>query len=266
MSSDNFGFEGRYEEFLEPCVLAVGYDSLMLADLSDSVAAEGGRLVLLQEGEMLIDAVDLCFPVLMLLDLSSASDWALAIQRCKARPESRQMQIYAYAGDVHAELLPRALEAGADCAWTDTQLLAELQTVVGRHINPQENRLDGWDDLLPEKAYRGLTLLNEGDYFEQHELLEEAWLAEKRPIRVLYQGILQIGVALLQIERGNGAGAIKMLRRGIPKLRTLPERCQGIEVGLFRAQAMQIHALLCAGGPSAAAAVDRSRFPQIRFD
>ena len=34
--------------------------------------------------------------------------------------------------------------------------------------------------------------------FEQHETLELLWRAERRDIRYLYQGILQIGVAFHQ--------------------------------------------------------------------
>ena len=47
---------------------------------------------------------------------------------------------------------------------------------------------------------------------------ERAWMAESRPIRDLYQGVLQVGLAFLQIEQGNWAGALKMFRRGLPRL------------------------------------------------
>ena len=78
---------------------------------------------------------------------------------------------------------------------------------------------EGWDDTLSAAARTGLLEFNRGAYFEQHEFLETAWRAEARPVRALYQGILQIGLAFLQIQRGNWPGAIKMFRRGLPRLR-----------------------------------------------
>ena len=49
----------------------------------------------------------------------------------------------------------------------------------------------------------------------------------------MYQGILQVGLAFLQIERDNWHGALKMFRRGLPKLRTLPDSCQGVDMLRF---------------------------------
>ncbi|MCB0081439.1 MAG: DUF309 domain-containing protein, partial [Caldilineaceae bacterium] len=50
---------------------------------------------------------------------------------------------------------------------------------------------DGWNDTPSQPALQGLVAFNRGNYFEQHEYLEAAWIAEQRPIREMYQGILQ---------------------------------------------------------------------------
>ena len=97
----------------------------------------------------------------------------------------------------------------------------------------------------------------------QHEHFEEAWIEEKRPIRTLYQGILQIGVAFLLIERDNWAGAIKAFRRGLPRLRDLPPICQGMDITALYAESAAIHAEISALGPARLHEFDRSRFPRI---
>jgi hypothetical protein len=106
---------------------------------------------------------------------------------------------------------------------------------------------------------------NAGHFFEQHEHFELAWMAETRPIRDLYQGVLQVGVAFLQIEQGNWAGALKMFRRGLPRLRDLPPICQGMDVAALRGVAEAIHREVTALGPARLHEFDRTRFPQIKL-
>jgi hypothetical protein len=91
-------------------------------------------------------------------------------------------------------------------------------------------------------------------------------MAEARPIREMYQGILQVGLAFLQIERDNWTGAIKMFRRGLPKLRGLPPVCQGVHVGVLREAAEAIHNEITALGPERLGEFDRTRFPKIVVD
>jgi hypothetical protein len=55
---------------------------------------------------------------------------------------------------------------------------------------------------------------NRGEYFEQHETLEVLWRTERRDVRRLYQGILQIGVAFRHLRRANHHGTMCMLGRG----------------------------------------------------
>lgn len=90
---------------------------------------------------------------------------------------------------------------------------------------------------LHPKAAEGLRLFNTGKYFEAHEALEEAWNEEKGKIRSLYQGILQIAVVYLHITRGNYNGAVKVYRRGQPKLKDWDNVCRGISVEELRQNA-----------------------------
>ena len=87
---------------------------------------------------------------------------------------------------------------------------------------------------LHPKAIQGLELFNLGRYFEAHEALEAAWRAESGPVRDLYRGILQVGVAYLHIKNHNFPGALKVCQRCRKWLLPWPETCRGVEVGRLR--------------------------------
>ena len=74
---------------------------------------------------------------------------------------------------------------------------------------------------LPAKVLEGFRLFNARAFFEQHEALEEAWLAEPEPVRDLYRGILQIGVGFYHLERQNFRGARNLLTYGMDRLAPL---------------------------------------------
>ena len=85
-------------------------------------------------------------------------------------------------------------------------------------------------ETAPVLLRRGIAQFNRGEFFEQHETLEDLWREESRPIRTLYQGILQIGVALYHVQRQNHHGAVYMLTRGTNYLRPFAPACQGVDV------------------------------------
>jgi CheY-like chemotaxis protein len=248
----------------QPIVVHVP-DLLLATRMEDVIELQGGRAILVETPAALVDAVDYHFPVLVLVDVNSPGEWLDAIHRCKLRPHTRQIPIYAFGSHVDTATLNAARKAGADHAWARSKMMEELVAVVDRHLHPPVRYPDGWDSPLSEQAQSGVEHFNAGDYFEQHEYFETAWMAEPRPIRELYQGVLQVGVALYQIERDNWAGALKLFRRGLPRLRDLPPICQGIDLATFRAEAEAIHQEVVALGPTRLAEFDRSRFLKIRL-
>jgi predicted metal-dependent hydrolase len=125
--------------------------------------------------------------------------------------------------------------------------------------------LAGCDEPLSNEALAGLVAFNAGEYFEQHEHFEQVWMAEPRPIRMMYQGILQIGLAFYQIRRGNWRGTVKMFRRGLPRLRILPDICRGVRIAKLRTAAEAIHAEIVELGPDRLAEFDQSKFPKIEL-
>ena len=86
------------------------------------------------------------------------------------------------------------------------------------------------DEPPPPNLIEGIAQFNRGEYFEQHETLELLWRAERRDVRRLYQGILQIGVAFHHLRRRNHHGTVYMLTRGAGYLTPFAPRCQGVNV------------------------------------
>lgn len=113
------------------------------------------------------------------------------------------------------------------------------------------------EELHPE-AVRGIELFNEGDYFEAHEALENAWKAEPGEIRNLYRAILQVGVAYYHLLRGNYTGARKMFHRYRQWIEPFPGTCRGIDITRFRQDAEAAEAYLIRLGPAGISHFDRS--------
>jgi predicted metal-dependent hydrolase len=86
------------------------------------------------------------------------------------------------------------------------------------------------DQPPPPALLEAIAQFNRGEFFEQHETLELLWRAERRDIRFLYQGILQIGVAFHHLRKLNHHGAVYMLTRGPRYLAPFTPRCQRVDV------------------------------------
>jgi predicted metal-dependent hydrolase len=57
-------------------------------------------------------------------------------------------------------------------------------------------------------------LIDDGRPFHAHEVLEAAWKSSPPGERALWKGLAQIAVGLTHARRGNGKGAVTLLRRG----------------------------------------------------
>lgn len=250
---------------IRPAVVVLAPDLWVATRFADVIERQGGRAVMTETPDAWVAAVDRTFPVLALVDLDTPGDWQSAIARCKLRPHTRQVPVVAFGSHVDVDALRAARHAGADHAWARSKMMAELPALVARHIAPPIQYLEGWDAPLSASARAGVEAFNRGEYFEQHELFETAWLEEPRPIRVLYQGILQIGVAFLHIQQDNWAGAIKLFRRGLPRLRPLPPICQGIDLAALRSAAEAIHQEVTDLGPARLHEFDQRKFPKIKL-
>lgn len=117
----------------------------------------------------------------------------------------------------------------------------------------------------PVGLLQGIAQFNRREYFEAHETLEDLWNAEPDVCRVLYKGILQVGVGCYHLLRGNHRGALLKLRSGADYLTPFVPRCMGVEVGRLIEDARRLLAAVEAAGPDALASVDRALLPVIQM-
>src|SRR4249919_1112778 len=117
----------------------------------------------------------------------------------------------------------------------------------------------------PPELLEGIAQFNRGEYFEQHETLELLWRAERRDVRYLYQGILQIGVAFHHLRRLNHHGTVYMLTRGSGYLAPFAPRCQTVDVEALLADAARALREVERLGPHHLAQFDWTLAPLVRI-
>jgi predicted metal-dependent hydrolase len=244
---------------VESAVRAAGYHLERVeqgSDLEPDAEPERGRGYLGEpltgRGAELIRRLAEWRPALIFVELSSTRipwfDWISAV---KSSPATRRIPVIGFGPHTDLALRARALEAGVDVVVAKSRLLSALPDLIAQHarlVNYSAQEMDCQGELS-ELALKGITLFNQGAYFEAHEELELAWNAETGPVRDLYQGVLQVAVAYLQITRHNYRGALKMFLRMRQWLDPLPDVCRGINVAQLRAEALTARARLEALGP-----------------
>ena len=121
------------------------------------------------------------------------------------------------------------------------------------------------DEPPPPQLLEGIAQFNRGEFFEQHETLELLWRAERRDIRYLYQGILQIGVAFHHLSRLNHHGTVYMLTRGPRYLAPFAPRCQRVDVAALLTDAAVALGAVERLGPARLAEFDWTLVPTVRL-
>jgi len=87
--------------------------------------------------------------------------------------------------------------------------------------------------VLPEEVRRGVILFETGFYFACHEYFETLWGRTEDVASDLYQGIIQIAVAMRHLESHNVRGAILLLRSGMGRLQRYPAVYQGLALAAW---------------------------------
>lgn len=73
--------------------------------------------------------------------------------------------------------------------------------------------------LTPEETLReAQRLIDDGQPFQAHEVLEARWKSGPDGERDLWQGLAQVAVGLTHVQRGNARGAAALLRRGADRV------------------------------------------------
>jgi predicted metal-dependent hydrolase len=106
---------------------------------------------------------------------------------------------------------------------------------------------------------RGIALFNHGEYFECHEVLEEAWTPERGPRRLFLQSLIHMAVGFYHHQRGNPPGALRQLRKGLRKLAAYLPACERVDTARLEREVMRALREMERGGPL-------SGYPLIHID
>jgi predicted metal-dependent hydrolase len=122
------------------------------------------------------------------------------------------------------------------------------------------------DEVPPGLFYVGLEQFNRGEYFEQHESLEEIWIDDPRPLRRLYQGILKIGVGFYKLRLGNYRGTVNHINGGIAYLERFPDGCLGMQIARLIAEAASVRDRVIELGPDRLHEFDLETLPRVWYE
>jgi uncharacterized protein len=76
----------------------------------------------------------------------------------------------------------------------------------------------------------GIKLFNSAEFFEAHEVLEDAWRAAPAAEKKFLQGLIQVAVALHHHSKENRVGARSLLARARRNLSGYPDKFGGIDL------------------------------------
>jgi predicted metal-dependent hydrolase len=82
----------------------------------------------------------------------------------------------------------------------------------------------------PAELERGLELIDRGEYFEAHEVLEDLWRAAEAAERDFFQGLVHVAVAWHHAGRGNRPGYERQLEKAARRLGPYAPTHRGVDV------------------------------------
>lgn len=233
----------------------------------DSPSEKPGESLFGREGQ-LFNKITEWQPALLLFDLTNQDiPWQAWIPALKSSPATRRIPILCFGPHEDVATMQTAADCGAEAVLARSRFMADMPNLVTRYARlPDATAMNEvCAEPLSALAKEGIDLFNKGSYYKCHDALEEAWVLDQGPGRDLYRGILQIGIAYYQIERGNYRGAVKMLLRVRQWLGPLPAVCRGVDVAQLKQDAEQVYTALVELGPDRLPEFDRGLFRQVRL-
>nr|WP_254217003.1 DUF309 domain-containing protein [Synechococcus sp. CCY 9618] len=110
------------------------------------------------------------------------------------------------------------------------------------------------------RLWQAVDRFNAGDWYACHDGFEELWHETQGPMRPVLQGILQIAVAELHLEKGNRRGATVLMGEGLGRLRRCGDDALGLALDPLRAlAAVRLDALQQQGD------LDQLRLPRLEL-
>ena len=111
----------------------------------------------------------------------------------------------------------------------------------------------------------GVKQFNRCEFYDCHDTLEALWMAEPGPIRSLYQGILQIGVAFYHLEAGRYQPVVTLLERGSERLSPFSPTCMGLDIAGLLASAARCLSEVKRLGAEGLGDFDRALMPKLEM-
>ena len=97
--------------------------------------------------------------------------------------------------------------------------------------NSEQQFLSEEQELLADtRLGEAIFLFNSADWYACHDGFEALWHETAGPMRPVLQGILQIAVAELHLERGNSRGATILMGEGLGRLKACPPNALDIDL------------------------------------
>ncbi len=97
---------------------------------------------------------------------------------------------------------------------------------------------------LPPEFWQGVAQFNQGEFYACHDTLEAIWIPAVGPEKPLYQGIIQIAVAIYHLSNLNWRGTVILMGEGLNRLRDYPDDYEGLDLGQFRQEVAELLATL----------------------
>jgi hypothetical protein len=83
---------------------------------------------------------------------------------------------------------------------------------------------------VAEELDRGLALIEAGEYFAAHEVLEDVWRAAEAEERDFFQGLVHVAVAWYQAGRQNRVGCERQLEKAERRLAPYAPSHRGLDL------------------------------------
>ncbi|MBE9031494.1 DUF309 domain-containing protein [filamentous cyanobacterium LEGE 11480] len=100
------------------------------------------------------------------------------------------------------------------------------------------------DESLPPEFWQGINEFNQGEFYACHDTLEAIWIPSVGPEKQLYQGIIQIAVAIYHLSNQNWRGTVILMGEGLNRLRHYPDEFAELDIGQFREEIAELLEIL----------------------
>lgn len=219
-------------------------------------------------GAVLLDDLSRWKPALIIFDLNNDQiPWKEWIELITSVPATRRLPVICFGSHMEVDTLQAAKRAGADAVLSRSRFMNELPALIQKYarVLNQEDLRASCEQPLSKKAVRGLQEFNQGEFYEAHEYLEEAWVEDETIGRNLYRGLVQVAVAYYHVLDENYRGAAKLFLRMRQWIDPLPDICRSVDVKRLRGEVHEVEKELARLGPDRISEFDTSLLKPIHY-